>query len=184
MSHDESPLRGKLLLSVPALMDPNFRHTVVLLAEHAGHGAVGVILNRPSDITVAWGAAPLADLVEPDAPLHEGGPVSPNTAVLLVEVADPALLDLPVRGSIGIVTGEIDDDLRRHILRARVFAGHAGWGPTQLEAELTEGSWILEDPTPDDIFSPNPDTLWQDILRRKGPPWDRMARVPFDLRSN
>jgi putative transcriptional regulator len=184
MSDAPNRLQGKLLLSVPALMDPNFRHTVVLVADHQEEGTVGVILNRPSETTVALGAPPLTEIVDTGDPLFEGGPIDPNTAVIVVEATDPEVLDIQVLGAIGVLTGEVDDALRDRIIRARVFAGHAAWGPGQLESELAEGAWIVEDATPLDIFAPDPAILWQTMLRRKGPPFDRMARIPFDLRTN
>lgn len=177
-------LKGKLLISGGGLYDPNFRHTVVLVGEHGPEGAVGVVLNRPLDVTVQEATPPLAGLVGPGEALFEGGPVEPNQPVLLAEVADPGLVDVPVFGSIGFLTGEIPGDLRPAILRARVFAGHAGWGPGQLEAELDEGSWIVEDATEADVFTPSPEQLWRRVLERKGPKYAALARIPFDPSMN
>jgi putative transcriptional regulator len=70
------------------------------------------------------------------------------------------------------------------VVRARVFAGHAGWGPGQLEAELEEGAWIVEPATGGDVFSDEPSSLWQRILTRKGPPYSALARMPFDPTTN
>lgn len=177
-------LRGQLLISGGRLFDSNFRHTVVLVGAHGPEGAVGVVLNRPLQHRVADAAPPLALLTGPDASLFEGGPVEANQAVLLVESADAGLLDVPVFGGIGFLTGDVSADVRSAVRRARVFLGHAGWGPGQLEAELAEESWILEPARPDDVFSATPLTLWHRILKRKGPPFDLLARLPFDPSSN
>lgn len=177
-------LKGKLLISGSGLYDPNFRHTVVLIGEHDAMGAVGVTLNRPLETTVAEAVPTLAGLVDPGEPLFEGGPVAPDRAVLLVELASPCEPDVPVFGNVGFFTGEVSSDVKPFVQRARVYLGHAGWGAGQLEAEMDEGAWIIETPDPDDPFTPSPDGLWRRILERKGPPWDRMARVPFDPSMN
>lgn len=177
-------LKGQLLISSGGLYDPNFRHTVVLVGDHGDVGAAGVVLNRPMEPTVDEAVPMLADLVAPGDPVFEGGPVGPDEVVLLADVPVPGLVDVPILGSIGFLTGTIPAHLRGAIERARVFLGHAGWGPGQLEAELEGDSWILEEATPDDIFTSEPHTLWHRILKRKGPPWDRMARIPFDPSMN
>jgi putative transcriptional regulator len=177
-------LKGKLLISGGGLYDTNFRHTVVLIGAHDAQGAVGVILNRPLDVTVQAAIPTLAELARPGDALFEGGPVETGQAVVLVESADPAVLDVPVFGSIGFLTGDVPSDVGAAIRRARVFLGHAGWGAGQLEAELEARAWIVEPARPEDIFTAEPATLWRRLLERKGPPYDALARVPFDPRAN
>lgn len=177
-------LRGHLLISGGGLYDPNFRHTVVLIGAHDAEGAVGVVLNRPLDTTVAEAVPTLAELVSAAEPLFEGGPVEPHQAVLLADVARPELLDVPVVGSVGFLTGSVASELRPDVRRARVYLGHAGWGAGQLEAELETGSWVVEQAREDDLFSPDPESLWRRILERKGPRYATMARIPFDPSMN
>ena len=177
-------LKGQLLVSSGGLYDTNFRHTVVLLGEHDSTGAVGVVLNRPLDATVAEAVPTLAELVDVGEPLYRGGPVAPSQAVLLVELAEPGIVDVPVFGSVGFLTGEVSEAVRSHVRRARVFVGHAGWAPGQLEAELEADSWVTEPATADDVFTRLPDGLWRRVLERKGPPYDAMARIPFDPSMN
>jgi len=177
-------LRGQLLISAGGLYDPNFRHTVVLLGEHDAEGAVGVVLTRPLEVTVHEAVPALAELVDADAPLYRGGPVEEGQPVLLAEVDDPAVLDLQAFGSVGFLTGAVPSAVRSRLSRVRVFAGYAGWGPGQLEAEMAEDSWIVESPEADDVFTDEPDALWHRILERKGPPWSTMARIPFDPSTN
>lgn len=177
-------LRGQLLISGGGLYDPNFRHTVVLIGEHGAEGAVGVVLNRPLDVTVEEAAPPLATLVGPEERLFEGGPVQPEQPVLLAEVADPGMVDLVVFGSVGFLTGDVPWDVRSGILRARVFAGYAGWGPGQLEAEMETGSWIVDPAREDDVFTDAPEQLWRRVLERKGPRYRRISRIPFDPSMN
>lgn len=177
-------LKGKLLISGGKLFDPNFRHTVVLVAEHDASGAVGVVLNRRLDVTVEEGIPTLAGLVEADELLFEGGPVEPRQPVLLAEATHAGLLDVPVFGAVGFLTGEVPTDVGPSVLRARVFAGHAGWGPGQLEAELEADAWIVETATEEDVFTGTPDALWRRILERKGPRYATLARTPFDPSMN
>jgi putative transcriptional regulator len=177
-------LRGKLLLSGGGLYDDNFRHTVVLIGAHGEEGAAGVILNRPMDLLVQASVPALAELTGEDATLFGGGPVEPGEAVLLVAVADPGILDIPIFGSVGFLTGDVPADAAAAIRHARVFLGHAGWGPGQLEDELRANAWIVEPATEDDVFTADPRSLWRRILQRKGPPFANLARVPYDPRTN
>jgi putative transcriptional regulator len=119
-------LAGKLLLAGGSLFDPNFRRTVVLIADHNEEGAAGVVLNHRSDVTVAEAAPSLASMVAPDDALYLGGPVQPQAAVVLAEFVRPELADKLILGSIGLVTGEEADEAREGISRARVYAGYSG----------------------------------------------------------
>jgi len=177
-------LRGRLLISSGGLFDPNFRHTVVLVGEHTAEGALGVVLNRALDVTVHAAVPVLSGLVPAGEPLFQGGPVQPTSPVLLAELAHPDMADVPVFGSVGFLVGEISEDIRPGILRARVFAGYSGWGPGQLEAEMVGDSWIVEPAQEDDVFTDTPDLLWSRVLERKGPEYRRLSRMPFDPSMN
>jgi putative transcriptional regulator len=177
-------LQGRLLISGGGLFDPNFRHTVVLVGEHGAEGALGVVLNRPLDVTVRETVPPLASLVGPDEPLFRGGPVQPEQPVLLADVTHPGLVDLLVFGSVGFLTGDVPSEIEPGIRRARVFAGYAAWGAGQLEAEMDDGAWILEPAREDDVFTHAPETLWRRVLERKGPRYRALSRMPFDPSMN
>jgi putative transcriptional regulator len=177
-------LRGRLLISSGGLFDPNFRHTVVLVGEHNEAGALGVVLNRPLDVTVHEAVPALSSFVPPEEPLFQGGPVQPSSAVLLAEVAHPELADILVFESIGFLIGEIPEDVRPGVLRARVFLGYSGWGPGQLESEMDQDSWIIEPAREEDVFTAVPDLLWSRVLERKGPEYRRLSRMPFDPGMN
>jgi putative transcriptional regulator len=177
-------LKGQLLISSAGLHDPNFRHTVVLVGEHNAEGALGVVLNRPLDLTVEEGVPELASLVGGHQILFQGGPVQPTSPVLVAEFAHPELADLPVFAHVGFLMGDVSPEVRTGIIRSRLFAGYSGWGPGQLEAEMEEGSWILDPAREEDVFTDTPELLWSRVLRRKGPGYERMSRVPFDPRMN
>ena len=88
-------------------------------------------------------------------------------------------------GSIGFLPGEIESASEVGTLaRARVFAGYAGWGPGQLESEIAEESWILEQALPEDVFTDEPDHLWSAVLRRKGGAFAVLALMPPDPTQN
>ena len=178
-------LRGQLLVAGPRLVDPNFHRAVVLVGEHGEEGAMGVVLNRPSGVTVREAVPPLAELVDGDALVHVGGPVQPEAIVVLGEFEQPERAGVLVVGDVGFLPGEIDDAAGLGPLaRTRVFAGYAGWGPGQLEAELAEDSWIVAPALPDDVFADDAAALWSEVLRRKGGPYAVLAMMPPDPSLN
>jgi putative transcriptional regulator len=177
-------LRGTLLIAAGSLFDPNFRQTVVLVADHNDEGAVGVVLNRRAEATVAEAAPPLAAFAPPEDHVYVGGPVLPQAAVLVAEFEHPDLAEKPVLGAIGLVIPEPEAAQPAGVRRARVFAGYAGWGPGQLEGEIEAGGWILEPARPDDVFTASPERLWRDVLRRKGKEFAVLALMPFDPTGN
>ena len=184
MDEHES-LRGHLLIASPALVDPNFRRAVVLVTEHTDEGAMGLVLNRPTEAAVVDAVPPLEDLVEPGGCVHVGGPVQPNAVVVLAEFGDVEESAALVIGDVGFVRADVEPGaLPESTRRARVFAGYAGWGEGQLEAELLDEDWILEPALADDAFTDDPEDLWSDVLRRKGGVYELVARIPEDPRVN
>jgi putative transcriptional regulator len=175
-------LRGSLLIAAPQLLDPNFRRTVILIADHGDEGAMGVILNRPSGMSVADAAPDLEPLVGPDAPIFAGGPVQPTSGIVLAEVteADEPIFDdvvlVPGLGELADVVDGAGD--------IRVFAGYAGWGAGQLDDEIGRDDWILEPAQPSDVFSEAPEALWGEVLERKGGQYKLLARMPDDPSQN
>jgi len=181
---DLKNLRGQLLVAGPALFDPNFRRTVVLVGEHNDEGALGVVLNRPTPVAVSEAVPPLAPFVAEDEVLFVGGPVQPQSPVVLAEFHSPEEADVIAFGSIGFLTGHLDAEAGNLVRRARVFAGYAGWGAGQLETELAAGGWILERALPEDVFAERPEDLWSLVLRRKGGEFAMLATMPFDPSTN
>lgn len=178
-------LRGQLLVAGPALVDPNFRRTVVLIGEHGDEGAMGVVLNRVSATLVEDAVPPMASLTAPDELVYVGGPVQPEAVVVLADFADVEQAEVAVIDSIGFLPGEIEDTSAVGELRGvRVFAGYAGWGPGQLEDELEDGAWIVVAARSADVFTTTPETLWAEVLRREGGPLAILASLPDDPRVN
>ncbi len=172
-------LQGKLLVSAPSLIDPNFRKTVVLVAHHDDDGAMGLVLSRPSDVA-AYDAVPsLEGLPGAADPVYVGGPVQPDAFMVLAEFDDVDEAAAPIMNGLGFMPADTEpDDLS--IKRMRLFAGYSGWGACHLEAELDEPSWIVVDALTDDAFADDPDELWRTVLHRKGGPFSLMENMPFD----
>jgi putative transcriptional regulator len=180
----DDSLRGRLLVASPALVDPNFARSVVLITEHGEEGAMGVVLNRPSESAVEEVVPELGDLTD-DEPVFIGGPVQPQALVVLAEFNDPATAAWIVVADVGFVAADTDPgDLERAIRRGRVYAGYSGWGAGQLEGELEEEAWIVEPPLPVELFPDDPTTLWHDVRARKGGQFALLARMPDDPSLN
>lgn len=179
-------LRGQLLIASPAVLDPEFRRTVVLVAEHNEAGAMGVILNRPAEVTVARAVPELEQLAERDDAVHLGGPVAESSVTVLAEFTDIAAAALLIDDDLGFLGSRPDhhDHLSEVVRRARVFAGHAGWEAGQLEAEMEEESWIVEPALREDVFTADPEGLWSSLLRRKGGEYVVIATMPDDPTLN
>ena len=174
----EESLRGKLLIAAPSLFD-YFRRTVVLVIEHTPDGAMGVVLNRSSETRVADAVPALAALVEGDQLVQLGGPVSPQSVVALGDFEDPEDAGTAILGPLGVLDPEASDPPLR---RLRVYAGYAGWGPGQLDAEVEQGAWIVEAASPEDPFMTG--DIWSTALQRKGGRYAVLATMPADPSLN
>ncbi len=172
-------LQGHLLVSSPALHDPNFRKTVVLIAHHDEEGALGLVLSRPSDVSAVDAVPSLDGLPGASDAVFVGGPVQPEAFMVLAEFTDVDDAAAPIFGRVGFMPAESEPgDLE--ITRMRLFSGYAGWGAGQLESELAEPSWIVVAAEADDPFVTDPDELWRIVLHRKGGPFELMIDMPFD----
>jgi len=175
------------MVATPALIDPNFARSVILLLEHNDEGAVGVVLNRPSqtpvrDVLPEWSA----HAVEPPL-VYVGGPVSPDGAICLGRSADGGLGVDPwtffdgIVGTVDLAAGptSVPDGTQ-----VRVYAGYAGWSAEQLAVEVEMGSWYVVDGGVDDVFCGNPDNLWRAVLKRQPGELAMVANFPTDPSLN
>jgi putative transcriptional regulator len=176
--------RGQLLIAGPGLLDPNFWRTVVLIVEHSDEGALGLVLNRPSETTVGEAVSELEQLLDLDDPLYIGGPVQPSALIVLGEFEDPGDAALVAFDDIGVLASGAQDEPAPGLRRGRAFVGHAGWGPGQLESEIERGDWIIEPATAADAFTGGPAELWEAVLTRKGGSYALVARMPPDPSVN
>jgi Putative transcriptional regulator len=185
---------GALLVATPLLDDPNFRRSVVLILEHDEEGGtLGVVLNRPSEISVTQVLPSWDPLVTGPSVLFEGGPVQTDSALALAAVAsaDEPLgwrrLHSPTPAVARLGTVDLDappEILAGEITQMRIFAGYAGWTAGQLETEIRQGAWYLIDAEPGDTFHADPESLWRTVLRRQRSELAFVATCPDDPKLN
>ena len=175
-----------LLLASPKIVEPTFNRTVVLMTEHTPDGAMGLVLNRPSETEVAEAVPDLLPLAEASDIVFVGGPVAATSVVVLAEFEDPRKAALVVDDDLGFVPADAGDPerLAPELRRTRIFAGHSGWGPGQLEAELAEDAWIVTEAVRDDVFTEAPEALWPLVLRRMGGEHALLSTMPPDPSLN
>lgn len=187
--------KGRLLLATPPLVDPNFDRTVVLVLEHNDDGALGLVLNRCTEEDEVPGLAPWFGVATDPAVVFDGGPVERDTLIGLAaaRAEDRAEADddggsdgwAPLATGLGTVDLESDpDEISTAYEGLRIFRGYAGWGPGQLDDELSEGAWIVLDGERTDPFTTDPDDLWRAVLRRQGGRLAWLANCPDDLSVN
>nr|WP_308167368.1 YqgE/AlgH family protein [Catellatospora tritici] len=175
-------LTGHLLVALPTLNDPNFERTVVFVLAHEADGALGVVLNRPTEAPVGDVLPGWESLLREPGVLFEGGPVGTDSAICVARAR------AGVAGFVGFsrVMGQIGTvDLSRDPARVgqrlecvRVYHGYAGWAAGQLEQEIAEGSWFVFEALPSDPFRTQPEDLWPLVLRRQGGLTSALANYP------
>jgi putative transcriptional regulator len=179
----------RLLVATPTLLDPNFFRTVVFMIEHTPEAALGVVLNRVSDATLDDAVPEWCGLAAEPRVAFVGGPVQPHEAVIALGLGRGELQSAdgwyPLLEAVGTVDlGRSPRDVHPPVEAIRVFAGYAAWGPGQLDGELSVDGWYVVDADPDDLLTPDPDTLWRRVLRRQGGELAMAANYPIDPGTN
>ena len=150
-----------LLLATPPLDDPNFDRSVVYMMEHSSEGAVGVVLNQPTEETWIEGLDQWMDLTSPPAVVFNGGPVQFDALIAIAELRGPRedawSAILPDLGSVDLARDPVD--VADEVGRVRMFRGYAGWASGQLDSELAAGAWMVFDALRDDVFHQDPGEL-------------------------
>ncbi len=184
-------LKGRLLVASPVLTDPNFDRTVVLVLEHNDEGAIGVVLNRPSDTMLVETLPGWHSVAAAPGVVFVGGPVAPTAAIGLGVAASAPDSDgegdgwTRVLGPLGTVDlGRDPDELQPVVREVRVFAGYAGWAAGQLEGELQVGGWFVVDADVGDALASNPGSLWRAVLKRQRGTLSWLANYPDDISTN
>ncbi len=171
------------------MADPNFDRTVLLVLEHSPEGALGVVLNRPSDLPVAEPLTTWAGIADAPAQVFVGGPVASESVIALVRGhpasgAEESSAWADVGSGLASIDLSRDPDDVGAIERLRVFAGHSGWAPGQLDGEIAAGGWMVLDADADDPFSADPEELWRTVLLRQGGRLAWFANAPDDPSNN
>jgi len=148
-----SSLAGSFLVARPVLQDPNFRQSVVLMLQHGSEGAFGLVVNRPAKTQ----GLPF--------PVFNGGPCKAQGLMMV-----HGHTEWPGGDAKGVAPGiflgdaaclKMAADAKSVVaLRYRVFMGYAGWGPGQLEGELSSGAWAVVPATGDALFGTDVEELW------------------------
>lgn len=163
--------RHRLLLSVPDMGDENFDRTVVYVVEHDDDGALGVVLNRPSETDVAEHLPHLAVPVLSPEVFFVGGPVSVGGLLALGRRsvdAEPIHASM-LSGPLAIVDPEaLIRGAVEGLDAVRLFTGYSGWAAGQLDAEIAAGAWHVADAMVDDVLCAEPEELWRSVMRRQG----------------
>jgi putative transcriptional regulator len=173
-------LAGSLLLAHPAMKDPNFRRSVVLMSSHNAEGAMGVVLNRPlgkrlGELSGDFALGPLASV-----PLFNGGPVQ-NEQLLL---AAWQTRDDGFRLHFGVEPEKAVSLLEEEDTHVRGFLGYSGWSAGQLEKEMKMRTWVVVD-VPEDLLTQSQDeSLWRTVLGREGAEWRLLAEEPDHPEAN
>ncbi len=179
--------QGKLLVASPSLRDPNFSRSVVLLCQHDSDGALGLILNRPTDDAVAGFLPDWAPHLSTPEVVFEGGPVQREAAVALARVTGDPPDDGWVRvdRELGLLDVSVPPwDVPGKVEALRVFSGYAGWSAGQLEDELRTHDWFVVAAEPADAFGADPLPLWRVVLARQPGRLRLLAHFPPDPMLN
>lgn len=164
------PSVGTFLVARQGLPDPNFFQTVVLLlAYDETSGAVGVVVNRRSDVLVNEAVDAAGPFAERQDRLYFGGPVAIETMIVLLRAAEPTVESSPIVEDVFMVEGNdhLDNLMRSDpsTREVRFYAGYAGWGVGQLEDEISRGVWHLVSGRPGWVFSESPEKAWEELIR-------------------
>ncbi len=180
--------KGIFLIAAPALRDPNFRQTVVLLCEHGPEGALGVVVNRPTAMSISEALPQVPVLEGQRHVLFAGGPVQTNQVMLLYRLSQvpdnshPVFDGVCLGGDLDVMERILTDTPGREAFRA--YLGYSGWGPGQLEAEMKTGSWITMPADPIVVFEKEPTKIWSDVVLSLGDDYRLYADMPFDPSFN
>ncbi|MCZ6801399.1 MAG: YqgE/AlgH family protein [Nitrospirae bacterium] len=180
--------KGIFLIATPSLRDPNFRQSVILLCEHGPDGALGVVVNRPTEIGITEVLPQVPILEGQDHFVYSGGPVQRNHLLILYRVPEEPqdthhVFDgVYLGGNMDILERILKEPKPRQAFRA--YMGYSGWAPGQLENEMELGSWLTLPADSTYMFDRDQSRLWGDILKSMGNAYDIYSDMPVDPSLN
>ncbi|UCG21870.1 MAG: YqgE/AlgH family protein [Deltaproteobacteria bacterium] len=172
------PSKGRFLIASRQLLDPNFAETVVLLLEYNRQGAMGLIINRPSEMKLSLVLPEIEALRQRPDTIYHGGPVAKNQLLLLIRTTSPPEGSRQVFKDIHLSSSQ--EVIQRMIKNAegeerfRVYAGYAGWAPGQLDKEIATGGWHVLGADAETVFDKSPEEIWPDLIHRSSAQWVRL----------
>ncbi|MBI4519157.1 MAG: YqgE/AlgH family protein [Deltaproteobacteria bacterium] len=185
-----APAKGRFLVASRGLLDPNFSETVVLLLDYGAGGAMGVVINRPTEVRLATALPDVKELRDRSDRIFLGGPVAVNAMLALIRSSRPpagaqlVFGDVYASGSLKVLRQAVAKSGKRPRLRA--YAGYAGWGPGQLDRELARGDWHVTTADAVTIFESEPARAWPQLIERLSGQWagsSQPGRVTMGARS-
>jgi putative transcriptional regulator len=179
-------LQGHLLIAREDMDDPNFARTVVFMLQHSEHGALGVILNQPTDTAIADAWEQISDVpCNAIGLIHVGGPCQGPLMLLHVH-PDRSQIDVMPGVHVATDEGDVQWLIEHSAAPTRFFVGYAGWEGGQLENEIAQGGWYSIPASIDHIFHAQGD-LWEQLIehvqlekRYEGLPKKLIPRNPSD----
>lgn len=173
-SKPDEELAGQLLVAMPEMSDPRFHRTVILMVQHNRSGALGIVINRPTqEVPIAKLLSALqldSRAVEGTVQLFAGGPVQPQVGFIVhsAEYRRPDTIDIDGRVAMTRNPEVLRDIGRRTGPRQSLVAfGYAGWGSGQLEGELQLGGWFTIPEDPKLVFDVDRSKLWDEAMKRR-----------------
>jgi putative transcriptional regulator len=169
--------RGKFLVASRQLRDPNFAETVILILSHGPGGAMGLIINRPTDVQLSKVLPDLEGLEQRQDRVFLGGPVNPRLILVLIRShrapaqAEPVFGDVYATGSFKVLRQFLAERIPAR--RLRTFAGYAGWGARQLDREVERGDWYVAPADAETIFSSPSKEIWKRLVEHSAGDWVR-----------
>ena len=161
-------LSNQFLIAMPALADPNFFHTVTFIFEHNDNGALGIIINRPLDVTLAdvlqHMSMEAANPALATMPVFFGGPVQQERGFVIHQPIGTWESTLKISESTAVTTSQDVLEAMSHGTgpeKMFIALGYAGWGPGQLEKELAENAWLSGPADPAILFDTPVEKRWE-----------------------
>ena len=161
---------GVFLVAQPTLTAPAFRRTVILITQRPDGGSMGVIINRPTDVSLSAAFPKHEHIAAQPHTLHFGGPVQPQSLLFLVRSATPPPRGIPMLRDV-YLTADADwvdsaQATAKVLTAMRAFAGFSGWAPGQLRSEIERQGWYILPADSETIFDKNPDEIWFELAKR------------------
>ncbi|RYY35962.1 MAG: YqgE/AlgH family protein [Sphingobacteriaceae bacterium] len=180
MLNSISAAAGRLLISEPFMMDPNFKRSVILLTEYSVDGAMGFVLNHQSDYLLG---DILPDVSYSELPVYEGGPVAKNTLHFIHRCPDKISNGIEIWENIywGGDFEEVKELINNYQLNEdeiKFFTGYSGWTQGQLDEELVEDTWIVANSINADMLFNNDQNLWREVVKSLGNRYAHIANFP------
>lgn len=170
--------KGRFLVASRQLLDSQFSKTVVLLLQYGRQGAMGLVINQPTEMKLSTLLPEIESLQQRSDSIYHGGPVAEKQLMLLIRTASPpegshhVFKDIYISSSQAVLKRMIEDPTSEE--RFRVYAGYAGWAPGQLDMEVSRGGWHILRADPETVFDKSAPDIWPELIRRSSAQWVRL----------